>query len=164
MENIHIWGEDTESSNPDNPYCAERHGHWFASGLASYKDLHPLSASALPVYKMKSAGTWASYNELKGITFHDFDSTTIQGCSSKQYTMGLNPGASDHVHEQIFKDIVFDNVHEDAMLNIYDPPTSWANPTDCGNFPCTAPQNVVLRFTGTTYTGSTVPSFTDADF
>jgi len=77
MENIHIWGEDTESSNPDNPYCADRYGHWFASGLSKFKDLHPLSSSALPVYKMKSAGTWTSYNELKGITFHDFDSTTI---------------------------------------------------------------------------------------
>lgn len=73
-------------------------------------------------------------------------------------------GASDHIHIQNFKLTVFDNVHEDSMVYIFDPPKGWANPTDCGNYPCTAPQNAVVKFTGTTYTGAVKASFTDTDF
>jgi hypothetical protein len=35
-----------------------------------------------------------------------------------------------------------------------DPPSDWANPTDCGNFPCTAPSNVLVKMQGTTFSGS----------
>jgi hypothetical protein len=33
------------------------------------------------------------------------------------------------------------------MVELYDPPKGWANLDDCGNFPCTAPNNVILSFT-----------------
>ena len=44
------------------------------------------------------------------------------------------------------------------------PPTAWANVKDCGNFPCTAPNNLIFTFAGTTFTGTTQPSTTAADF
>jgi len=31
-----------------------------------------------------------------------------------------------------FKNIKLDNVHIDTVTYLYDPPASWANPTDCG--------------------------------
>ena len=50
------------------------------------------------------------------------------------------------------------NVEKDALVWIEDPPQGWANPTDCGNFPCTAPENVILKFTGTEYDNSGLPT------
>lgn len=37
------------------------------------------------------------------------------------------------------------------------PSRSWANIDDCGDFPCTAPNNIVLDFKGTTYSGVNMP-------
>jgi hypothetical protein len=45
-----------------------------------------------------------------------------------------------------------------------DPNPGWANKDDCGPFPCTAPSNIVMQFTGTTYSGLYNPSLTAADF
>lgn len=161
MENIHVWGEDTAI---DNPYCQTRNGVWFMAGLGSGKGLHPASLSALPVAKMKSAGVWKHRTEFKAVTFHDFANVTIKGCKVRQYCMGPNTTASDHIHVQHFVNTVFDNVHDDAMAHIYDPPKKWANPTDCGNYPCTAPQNAVVKFKGTTFKGAVKPLSTVADF
>lgn len=137
MENIHVWGEDTAI---DKPFCATRNGVWFMAGLGAGKDLHPKSTSALPVYKMKSAGVWKHQTEFKAVTFHDFAKVEIKGCkNTRQFCMGPNVHASDHIHVQNFVNTVFDNVADDAVARIYDPPKAWANPTDCGNYPCTAP-------------------------
>jgi hypothetical protein len=32
-----------------------------------------------------------------------------------------------------------------------DPPEAWANIDDCGNWPCTAPQNVLMSFENTEF-------------
>jgi len=36
----------------------------------------------------------------------------------------------------------------DAMTHMGDPKGGWANPEDCVEFPCTGPQNVVMRMEG----------------
>jgi hypothetical protein len=38
---------------------------------------------------------------------------------------------------------------------IFDPPSGWANFADCVEFPCTGPENVVIKFFDTTYEGDT---------
>ena len=43
------------------------------------------------------------------------------------------------------------------MIYIEDPNPWWANPTDCGEWPCTAPNNVVLKFLGTKFDGDIRP-------
>ncbi len=48
--------------------------------------------------------------------------------------------------QHTFSNIVFDTVTTSGLLFIYDPPTAWANPTDCVEFPCTAPENLLLSF------------------
>jgi len=40
----------------------------------------------------------------------------------------------------------FINVKQDALIFIYDPPAGWANIDDCGQWPCTAPSNLVYTF------------------
>lgn len=47
---------------------------------------------------------------------------------------------------------------------MFSPPQSWANSDDCGVFPCTAPLNALLSFTGTTFEGPATPTATGADF
>jgi hypothetical protein len=56
-----------------------------------------------------------------------------------------------------FEDAVFDNVAKDAVAYIYDPPAGWATIDDCGQWPCTGPENIVIKFTGTTYAGEEQP-------
>ena len=45
-----------------------------------------------------------------------------------------------------FEAAKFTNVLYDALVYFYDPPEKWANVTDCGEWPCTAPHNVVMNF------------------
>jgi hypothetical protein len=45
-----------------------------------------------------------------------------------------------------FYNTIFQDVEHDAMSNLKAPLNSWANPTDCGNFPCTGPMNVLYSF------------------
>ena len=50
------------------------------------------------------------------------------------------------------------------MAYINDPNPAWANPTDCNEWPCTGPENVVLQFEGTQFLGTTTPVETAPDF
>ena len=46
-----------------------------------------------------------------------------------------------------------------------EPPKGWANLTDCVDFPCTAPENVLLSFVGDTQqTGGTSITLPDEPF
>jgi len=43
-----------------------------------------------------------------------------------------------------FYDTKFIDVDGDAIAYLDDPDPGWANIKDCGEFPCTAPSNVLL--------------------
>lgn len=47
----------------------------------------------------------------------------------------------------------FEDVSDDALAFLNDPNPGWANPTDCVEWPCTAPENVVMIFDGTSFSG-----------
>ena len=51
----------------------------------------------------------------------------------------------------------FRNVLDAAVIYLEDPNPRWAGPTDCIEWPCTAPENVVLRFEKTQFSGSLTP-------
>jgi hypothetical protein len=55
-------------------------------------------------------------------------------------------------------------VEDSALAYLFDPPSSWAGIANCGNFPCTAPSNVLIQFERTTFAGSIKPSRTDSTF
>jgi hypothetical protein len=55
----------------------------------------------------------------------------------------------------MFDRIDFENIHEDALIWIEKPNKRWAaadpqtTPDNCGNWPCTAPNNILLKFSNT---------------
>lgn len=83
------------------------------------------------------------------IEFHDFTSQTR--CGRTQHVFERNPSASDGIPLHYFDHIKFVNVTDDALVWIEAPNPGWANPTDCGEWPCTAPENVVMKFRQSSY-------------
>ena len=65
--------------------------------------------------------------------------------------------ASDKIPMHKFVGCTFKNVDENSMVYFKDSPQSWANLSDCGQWPCTAPENIVLSFTSTKWDGITMP-------
>jgi hypothetical protein len=61
-------------------------------------------------------------------------------------------------------DNIFDNCEWDAIALLIDPLEAWANVEDCGNFPCTAPKNVMFDFKNTKWIGNNIPYDATADF
>lgn len=61
-----------------------------------------------------------------------------------------------------FKSCKFIDVGEKAFVNFNQPSSKWAVIDDCGEWPCTAPENIVLRFEDSDFSGTT-PVNTDSD-
>ena len=57
-----------------------------------------------------------------------------------------------------FTNCKFRDVDEESLIWFETAPKSWANISDCGQWPCTAPENVVLSFLGTSWSGITPPN------
>ena len=60
--------------------------------------------------------------------------------------LGSSGYQPDYTPLQEFYDTTFENVNILALAHLKDPLAKWANPSDCGNFPCSAPWNVLYRF------------------
>lgn len=160
MENIHIHGE--VEAYPDT--CPEyKQGLWFSGSLLTHKDLHPTGASALPIYNAHEPGSWGTVTSFKNMYFHDWQSKKT-ACGGNQAIFGNNLGFSDYVPKQSFDGVTFENVHDDAVAWLYDPPKAWINVTDCGNFACTAPKNILVNIKRAVYKGSPQPDRTSANF
>ena len=76
----------------------------------------------------------------------------------------MNPSGSDHIPVDKFTGSTFDSVSNDAIAYLSDPNPGWAIIKDCGNFPCTGPENAVYKFEQNTFTGSPTPTVTDPIF
>lgn len=50
------------------------------------------------------------------------------------------------------------------MAYLMSPNPKWANIDDCGQFPCTGPNNVLIQFTQTSYSGSITPLRKNSNF
>jgi hypothetical protein len=57
--------------------------------------------------------------------------------------------APDFVQPHYFYDTVFEDCDQAAMVYFPSPNKGWANIADCGNFPCTAPHNLLWQFYNT---------------
>ena len=58
------------------------------------------------------------------------------------------PKGSDYTQYQEFTNLRLHDCEYGAMTYFFEPPESWANPADCGIWPCTGPKNTVMFFNG----------------
>lgn len=125
------------------------------------KDLHPTMSSSLPIYKSHGEGNWGGRFTGTNLTFKNFKGLTR--CGARSNGFALNPDSSDKIPPHYFYNCKFEDNDDMGMGFLMKPPLKWANIKDCGNFPCTAPSNVIFVFKGTSYSGAT-PSTAWKDF
>lgn len=155
-EDIHIYGESSQTPNdcPSNAldcWCNDKNGFMLSGGAHNKKDPHILGSSALPCYKFKSEAAWGPTFEGYEISFYNFRATTR--CGARQYAIANNPTNSDYVPRHTFSRTYFVNMDDAAIAYLPAPPQNWAVIDDCGEFPCTAPSNIVLDFTNSVIDG-----------
>lgn len=155
--NIAIFGEGEEMaedcpSGEEDCLCSDKMGLMLFGGSQAPKQLHPLKASSLPIYKIKSYATFRMKVELDNVSFTDFTSTPASCPDNRNYVLGRNPYAADYIPMHTFKNTAFTNVDDEARVWLEDPDPRWAatdpltTPDNCADWPCTAPSNIVLRF------------------
>ena len=147
MNDNKIYGESPSPDCPSNGGFCVAESKWGMTAstiLTGAKPEHPLMPSAMPYDKAKSAGSWPGKITLYRNEFHDFRSTTKDGKVLR--SLYLNPYASDYIQTHTFYDTKFINVDHDSFIWLSSPDPGWANIADCGNFPCTAPLNVLFDF------------------
>ena len=105
---------------------------------------HPTSPPMKPHFKTMSAAAWSGVTKLYRNEFINWQPRGSAG--GNQYVICLNPFGSDYIQPQHFYDTKFTNVDPEAMTWLMSPSPGWANPTDCVEFPCTAPYNVLFSF------------------
>ena len=118
-------------------------------------------ASALPIYKSKSIGSYGGWTKFTNFRFIGFSAKTK--CGQEQNIFEISKYGADYNPINDFTNVVFTDVEDAAFAYIYDPPESWANISDCGEWPCTAPSNAVFTFDNVQYSGIT-PSKTYSTF
>ena len=76
------------------------------------KPLHPETASALPIYKIKTWGTFKIEAYLEDIEFNDFQPTTR--CNARQRIFERNPHAADYIPMHMLNGVKFNNVDKEG--------------------------------------------------
>lgn len=115
--------------------------------------MHPTSSSALPISKAKGEGNWGGKVTINRCHFKDFVGKSM--CGERSVVFERNHYDADKIPPHFFNDITFENVDDNGWAFLDKPDPGWANVSDCGNFPCTAPNNLIFSFTGTIYSGAT---------
>lgn len=150
------------SISPDCPenggFCASREkaGIMLGGACRGGKSPHNPRPSPRPHYKIKSDACWAGKYTISNNQFVNFDGAT-------ERAFVLSPHASDMIPIIVGSGNQFADLAPESLGFFYDPPASWANPTDCGDFPCTAPWNVLMYMSGSSFTG-TSPEYASSNF
>lgn len=130
--------------------------HSVASHPEGNMELHPTKDMHLPLSVMIKDSSWAGYVNYHDLDFYNFDAETERG--EKNIMIQLNKKASDYIQYQELTRMRFHNCQIKAMTHFFEPPDAWANPADCGDFPCTGPKNTIFFFYETEFDeASTVP-------
>lgn len=157
-----VYGESEISDCPDDgSFCKmiEKFGLMMMGPTFKGKALHIDGMATLPAHKIKSLSSWGGVQKMYRNEFIGFDSKTRQGL--RQSIFAMNPFQADYLPMMEFFDSKFTDVKSFAY--IMDPIPGWANLDDCGDFPCTAPLNVLMMFQGTKFEGAE-PYWATKDF
>lgn len=155
LDNNIIMGETVIPDCPDTSngdYCIKLDKYAMVPGGfgGGAKDLHPTSPSGLPFWKY-APHNWAGLTHFTNNKISDFGGKTMYGMISA--VMGSCPWDSDITQPTYLYDNEFTDVQDESFASLSSPSPGWANVKDCGNFPCTAPYNVINSFHRTTWSG-----------
>jgi len=162
MSNSFVAGETRALDCPDlaNCFCEPKYGIMSFANMNDGKDLMPTGASSLPIYGSHGEGNWGGTIVIEDTTFSGF--VGKQKCGQRHVIFERNPKGSDKIPPHTMKNCKFNNVNDDGLAWFEKPDLAWANIKDCGNFPCTAPNNMIFTFLNSRFSGVT-PSVTDSD-
>ena len=152
MNHNKFYGESPAPDCPSNGgYCyrGSKCGIMAAVFIRKKKALLPAAASKKPYHKIKSYGAWGGQSYLTGNEFINWTTKTREGATNG--IICLNDYGADYVAPHYFFDTKINNVDPGAIAYLMAPLAKWANPSDCVDFPCTAPLNVLFTFEGTLY-------------
>ena len=116
-----------------------------------------------PQYKMKADASFGGSTLYENIQFINFKSGKTW-CGSEQRLFRLNPSNGDYYPVIKVTSPRFVNVAQEAIAFFYTPPNAWAVVDDCGNYPCTGPNNVLIHFERSIFSGDIRPLRTQADW
>ena len=113
----------------------------------------------LPYGKVVSYANWFTEASVTNVKFKNWGSGFRSWNSSVLHRIfGINADGSDSNPVTSLNQIEFVNVHNDALTYLYTPPQKWAIVRDCGEFPCTGPLNLALKFSNAIASGSPTPN------
>ena len=131
--------------------CGDKFGLHLSINSRGIGKTHIVKKSALPWHKIKDETSNFAYFNAINITFENFNSPQLCNSQSfKSYAIRNHEYGSDGGPLYYFEGITFVNVTEESVAYLEDPNPAWANADDCGDFPCTFPNNVFLKFTDVT--------------
>jgi len=104
-----------------------------------------------PIYSIGTIAQWNPRALYKNNEFINFKSVTEMGMRNTIFD--LNPFASDYIPMHEFIENKFINVETDALGYIKDPNPAWQSILKCGEFPCTAPNQVLFDFKKNSFKG-----------
>lgn len=117
--------------------------------------MHPSKEMHTPLSDQVENGSWAGKAYFRDIKFIDFaPGEGVGGSILRNVMIKLLPKSPDYITLQHFDNIEFFNCVSDSMTYFFEPPLSWANLADCGDFPCTGPKNTMFSFTNIKWTGT----------
>jgi hypothetical protein len=150
MRDSYFYGASESPDCPeDGSFCEEvdKYGFMYGSHNSVGKTPHLPSTSPRPIHKLKAEACWGGEYYLENNTFIGFE-------KNESRAFGLNPYGSDMFPILFGKDNKFIDVDEESFGFFYDPPEAWANVKDCGDFPCSAPWNVLMLMQNTRFSGT----------
>jgi len=124
--------------------------------------MHCVGASKFPLYNHHEDPSMGGRTVAYRNKFINFNATTPYGKNNMVF--GSNSFGSDYTEMQEYFETTFTNVENAAIATLSDPDAAWANKKDCGQFPCTAPWNVLFAFQGTVWENVTADSSAQRDW
>ena len=140
-------------------YCYSRYGLILPSIYSeAHKDKETINSEWMPMFNYSDCFesgkvTWTN------VEFHNYYSQGIwnaeqASCSGEsQSAIGSQFNQPNYVPYIQMTNPVIDNVAQSAVAYFYPPDIAWVNIEDCGDFPCTANLNIIIRATSASNTG-----------
>jgi hypothetical protein len=160
LEDSTFFGETASDDCPSTAdgkcHCQPKYSFMSAANMNDGKSLMPTGASELPIYGSKGEGNWGGKVTINRTKFAKFLGKSK--CGERSTIFARNPKGSDKIPPHFFNNCILEDVDDTGFAFLEKPNPAWANVKDCGNFPCTAPNNLIFSFADTTYSGTTPTS------